>query len=859
MRPANVFIIFNAVFNSDAMAGRPRFRGEIESQPGRLVNPNGRAFHVQPSRFDLSKPPAIGHDDSAQFMNRLLHRTLFAVFLAAIAFSIVAWWRFRSEPAPVNPSSPDQSAAPRSDVRISREQLDQLDAIEKREAEAARSVWAAEIDAQDFGRLVENFWDSINATSNRFDVVARLPLDRIVLGRRTKTGVPGHPIDIWRSIGPGPEYSAAEWRDRVQGWEGDGWRIQRVEFRHVRFDTNSVSMTPRSGIYFSAHLAHSTTAMRAILEGDLVVDWRPGTTDEPVAAAGRIDARGIEIRTGNRPIPFQQWHSESITPPRNAYSVDPLIVRDLDANGLSEILLPGKNRLYRLDTLTGRFRSEPLCRHSPGLISTALVVDVDNDSAADLLCMKHRGLVLFRGSPAGSFDEPERLVWKPSTPLEYPMAMTAGDVDRDGDLDLFIAQYKVPYQAGSIPTPFHDANDGYPSYLLVNEGDGRFSDGTEAAGLAFKRLRRSYSASFVDLDGVEGVDLVVVSDFAGADLYRNNGRGQFEDVTRAWLPDPHAFGMAHALGDWNVDGLLDLLMIGMTSPTADRLNHLNLRRSGAAGDPTLRRRMVGGNRLYLGRAEGGYEFTALSESVARTGWSWGCTTFDFDNDGFPDIYVGNGMESRGSVRDYESEYWLHDAFVGNSREDSAAYLYFSAKFARTRGRGQSYGGHERNRLFLNNGGERFVEAAHLMGVGLENDTRNVVSGDFDGDGLVDLAMLCFETWPNSDHVLRVYRNTRSPAGNWIGFRVEGDGNGPVASGARVTVTVDGKKSTGVVVTGDSYRSQHSNTVHFGLGAATRVDSAEIRWPSGQSLRISTPEINQYHVVRPPADRSGMQD
>src|SRR5207237_1164019 len=126
---------------------------------------------------------------------------------------------------------------------------------------------------------------------------------------------------------------------------------------------------------------------------------------------------------------------------------------------------------------------------------------------------------------------------------------------------------------------WYDANDGYPSFLLLNDGKGNFSDGTQRAGLAQKRWRRTYSASLVDLDGDGDLDLAVVSDFSGLDLYSNDGRGKFTDVTSTWAPEAKGFGMAHAIADFNKDGAPDLLMIGMNSPTADRLNALGLVRS----------------------------------------------------------------------------------------------------------------------------------------------------------------------------------------------------------------------------------------------------------------------------------------
>jgi hypothetical protein len=259
--------------------------------------------------------------------------------------------------------------------------------------------------------------------------------------------------------------------------------------------------------------------------------------------------------------------------------------------------------------------------------------------------------------------------------------------------------------------------------------------------------------------------------------------------------------------------------------------------------------MTFGNRLFIAKPNGGFERTALGDSIARSGWSWGCSAFDFDNDGFPDVYIANGLETKQSVRDYEGEFWLHDLFIDDKVDAVESTRYYQSKFSRTRGSGWSYGGHERNRLFLNRSAESFEDVGHLAGVALAQDSRNVVTADLDGDGRVDLLVTTLEVWPVEKQTLQVFRNVLPDPGNWIGFKLEGGGTCP--EGCRLTIHYTGRSATRQIVTGDSHRSQSPNTVHFGLGKAHAVDSVEIKWSTGASTLIEMPEPNKYHRISGP--------
>ena len=229
-------------------------------------------------------------------------------------------------------------------------------------------------------------------------------------------------------------------------------------------------------------------------------------------------------------------------------------------------------------------------------------------------------LLLFPGSEGGKFIKDAYKFDIP--PLKGLHTISAGDIDGDMDLDLFIGQWKAPYIGGSMPTPYYNANDGYPDYLLRNEGDGTFVNITNNSGLSKKSNRRTFSASLVDLDFDQDLDLIVVADFSGLDLYLNDGKGNFSDITDQLGKDRHAFGMSHTFGDWNSDGIEDLCLVGMSSTTARRLDGLGISKPGYEKYSEMRAPMTFGNRLFVRNKEGELSQPSFTAGAARSGWSW---------------------------------------------------------------------------------------------------------------------------------------------------------------------------------------------------------------------------------------------
>jgi enediyne biosynthesis protein E4 len=715
-----------------------------------------------------------------------------------------------------------------------------------------QTVFANEVEAQKYEQRFVALWDQL-LKGDAFKVLASFPFDSLVIGKpgqQKNQSWSVSAIDITPWLVPHDQrvtLTHTEFENRLAKLEKDGWQIEQTEWHHSKFVPAKNGQLPQSVVSFEIHAQRPSASRRVIVRGKLHVQWsaKPDASGLPVPQ--RVDASNIiVIEQKGKPM-FEPWllvdpaKSQTQRYPRTS----PLILHDLNGDGLSEIILGGCNLVY-WNKGDGKFEPEDFLAHPlypPGECGVA--ADFNGDGHVDYIGLaKEEGrLRLFMGTADGRFPEPSAVCF--DAEFKHPHVLTAGDVDGDGDLDLFVGQWKQPYQNGSMPSPYYDANDGYPDYLLLNDGSGKFTDVTVSAGLTAKRARRTFSASLVDLDNDGDLDLMAVCDFAGLDLYRNDGKGRFTDVTNQLVDERFAFGMSHTLDDFDGDGQLDFYMIGMSSTTARRMEQLGISQPGFEKQTTKRMPMSYGNRMYLSSGKR-YVAPAWQDAVARTGWAWGCTSADFDLDGDRDLYITNGHLSGKSTQDYCTQFWRHDIYAGTSKPNLALDMFFKGEMQRKLGHQVSWNGYEHNVLYLNNEGKDFLNAGYLLGVAFEFDSRGTASDDLDGDGKPDLLVVQYDA-AKFQQRLHVLRNTAETKGNWIGVHLQNK-NGVSPIGARVTATAGKRKWVGTVVNGDSFTSQHAHTVHFGLGVIGEIDSIEIRWQNGQSTKIDKPGINQYHIV-----------
>jgi enediyne biosynthesis protein E4 len=458
------------------------------------------------------------------------------------------------------------------------------------------------------------------------------------------------------------------------------------------------------------------------------------------------------------------------------------------------------NRLYR-NKRDGTFEDVTVRSglRRTGWASGVCAGDYDNDGWVDLFVTYFGRNVLYRNQGEGRFEDVTRASGLSSGSDRWGSGCTFIDMDRDGRLDLFVANYlrfdleRAP-EPGAGPNciwkgiPVNCGPKGLPTdtnLLFHNEGDGKFADVSERSGIARVTGRYSMTAIAVDLTGDEWPDIYVASDSTAAILYRNNRDGSFTDVAvesgTAYSEhgSPQA-GMGVAVGDYNNDGLLDIAKTHF----ADDI-------------PAL----------YRNLGKGMFEDSAVAAGlhVQNRHVQWGTGLHDFDNDGYADLFYVTGHVYPEIERSLEQ------------------YPHRGPRI-----------------LFRNTGDGRFADVTSASGAGVTtpHSSRGAAFGDIDNDGDEDVVIMNMNEGPS------LLRNDYRGGNAWIQVVLEGRDSNRAAIGATIVVTAGATRQARAVLSQSSYYSHDDLRQHFGLGRTTRVDEIAVHWPSGRVQRLRDVEARK---------------
>ena len=528
------------------------------------------------------------------------------------------------------------------------------------------------------------------------------------------------------------------------------------------------------------------------------------------------------------------------------YGHNGISVADVDNDGFDDLYvcqpagLP--NRLYR-NRGDGTFEdiTEPSGLGFLDSTTCALFADFNNDGLQDVILVRNNGPVLFLNDGHGKF-RPETDAFRFANPPQGTFTGAAvADYDRDGWLDIYFCLYAYYQGTGQYryPLPYHDAENGPPNFLMRNNRDGTFSDVTTQSKLSQNNTRYSFCCGWNDFNGDGWPDLYVVNDFGRKNLYRNNGDGTFTDVAANSGVEDVGAGMSVSWIDYNNDGAEDLYVANMWTAAGVRVAGQDAFKQESSPEiRTLFRKHAMGNSLFENHGEK-FENQTLTAGSGVGRWAWSSDAFDFDHDGYPDLYVTNGMVSGSQRYDLNSFFWRQ--VVANSPDEAvASHIYeqgWNAVNELLRA-DHTWSGYERNVFYANNRDGTFSDVSAAAGLDFSEDGRSFALADFDHDGRLEI----FLKNRNAPQ-LRLLKNRLPDLPASIAFRLKGTKSNRDAIGAVIAIETSAGPRVASVQAGSGFLSQHSKDVFFGIGDSKGPVRASIHWPSGLVQEVHDLPIN----------------
>lgn len=439
---------------------------------------------------------------------------------------------------------------------------------------------------------------------------------------------------------------------------------------------------------------------------------------------------------------------------------------------------------------------------SPCFAMGGAVGDYNNDGWPDIYVTCLGGNVLYRNNGDGTFTD----VTKQAGVADgrWSTGAAFGDFDGDGFVDLMVTNY-VDFKLNDLPgfgksptCKFRGLDvqcgprglKGGGDSLFHNNGDGTFTDISKKAGVDDAPGYYGLGVVWSDLGNTGRPDIYVANDSTPNYLYRNEGGGKFTDIglesgTAVSGDGSEQGSMGVAVADYNHTGRFSIYVTNF----ADEFNT-----------------------LY--RNDGAFSFTDVSYDAGVALASlpyvkWGTAFVDLDNDGWPDLFSVNG----------------HVYPQVDTTPSGARYR-------------------EVENLLMNERDGVFCDAGNLAGLAVKEPrvSRGLGAADLDNDGNVDLVI------ENLDGSPTVLHNGGVPGAHWVSFELAGTRSNRLAIGARITLTAGGMTQMDEVRSGGSYLSQNDLRVHFGLGRAEKIDSVEVRWPSGRVDRLTDLASDHFYSV-----------